>query len=218
MITVYRIRHTETGVDENNPRKKKPNKNLSTLGRNNGQRIAQYLIDKKIKYLYTSQFTRSNELGHIISRYLSSHSNVNIKVNTTPLLNEWWIPSIWGKKYTELNKYLHWRSSVFQNQSLDSRFDSDSETLRELLNRVVQFNEFLSTLDGNAVYISHSQYIATDLTNLIYGPSLTSSHLIKGFDQFFPKRHGTIAITTFENSCWNVIDHSYIKHLPHLPK
>ncbi|OGD83481.1 hypothetical protein A2572_00235 [Candidatus Collierbacteria bacterium RIFOXYD1_FULL_40_9] len=216
MSTIYLVRHFSTGFDNNNPKKQYQSKNLSKNGRADGQIAVRYFADKGIKRIITSEFTRANESGHLAQKHLAKKGNL-LEVETSSLLNEWWIPNIWGEKHKDLHSYFAWRKTVFEELQVRSIFDSDSESLWNLYQiRVPKVLDLLRGGQENKLIFTHSQLIATTISYVENGPKISAERLVESFGNFFPKICGAVAEIHCDDYTkkLTLIDHNYIKHIP----
>lgn len=146
MKTIYFVRHAEpdrTVEDE----VKRP---LSLKGQKQSEKLSEYFVNKRLKYIYCSPYVRTRQTAN----YISNKNNIPIfEVNALHerVISKKWIPTL---NFTEYS-YKQWKDRSYKI--------STGESLNEAFNRFKDAVEkIISSTDENetVVIVTHATVIS----------------------------------------------------------
>ena len=158
MTTLYLIRHGMTDQVGRVISGQSPGVHLNPGGRQQADKIAEYLADSGIGRIYCSPLERAQETSEPLARRL------NLSVHTSPELNEIDFGDWTGRSLDELCSDPRWQHFNFFRSCTRP---PGGESMHEVQVRVVNFMTRLATDGSAAALISHGDVIKAAVLHVL---------------------------------------------------
>ncbi len=176
-MNLYLVRHGSTGAYEVG-RRQSPQTPLSKEGRLEAKKAATWLVDKKIKVVLSSPWARTRQTAEIMAKKL------NKQIEFLDILHEKaHHPDLYGAKFED-EIHQQWVEEYVENkENYDWKLMGKGESIREMLQRGVDFKEILleKYMDETLVVVSHAYFIQGFVSLCLRGENFDTREFKKRF-------------------------------------
>lgn len=215
-MKIFLIRHGET-PDNRRRVHQKPDSQLSEKGRIQASRVAKYLKDKRIEYVFSSDFDRSKETAGIIADALE------VPMVTNALFREVRRPySMYGRSHFSPYSVFYVLSILWHRNVRGWHF-KDAESIYETHERI---GEALKKLESfcdeyqNVAVVSHAIFLEILISFLCRNGETRFVDYLPIFSPFSTYKNGSVTELTLHkategtNVCkWEVNEQNHTEHL-----
>lgn len=207
MKKVYLVRHGETFHNQANL-VQGGNTLLNELGEKQAGLVAQRLLKLDFKHLVVSDYERTKQTAK------PALEQIEIKPDYNPLFREVRNPSSLFDQSRLSDEYLRFRETQYEKLATDPTWHhSDEENFTDVVKRAKQALEYLKTLEGDIVVISHGHFIRYVVALVAVNMELDGSLWQKMTHSF---RAVNTGITTLEynkeTNHWQILTFNDIAH------
>jgi len=174
-VKLFIVRHGSTDQLEGNQRQTNDSK-LSNQGFNQVRKIGNRLVKTDIDYFFCSPLKRTEETSEEISKLIGK------KYILDPRLREVDHPKkLYGAKLTDEIVKKYDREKLNWLDNLDWKFLNEGESLRDVINRTMDFKDELISkyIDKNVLIVSHAYAIRCFISGCILGNTYTNEAMLR---------------------------------------
>jgi len=174
-MNLFIIRHGSTEQLESNKRQTNDAK-LSSQGLDQVRKIGKRLIETDIDYFFCSPLKRTEETAIEIGKLIGK------KYILDPRLREVDHPKkLYGAKLTEKIAKRYDKEKLNWLDNLDWKFLREGESLRDVINRTIDFKKELISkyIDKNILIVSHAYAIRCFISGCVLGDVYTDEAMLR---------------------------------------
>ncbi len=208
-MLLFLVRHAYSDAPRN--RWQHPNSKLSKIGKEQAEILGEKSRFAKVDNVFSSKWDRSKETAEIIS------SKLNVNLETLNYIHEReQSPEIYGSPRDSAISKEYAKEYYNNYKNLDWKFRKEEESIREVIERVSRFSEFLvnNHKDKQILTISHDIFIRCFISLALLGKNYDDKTMIKIISSLSINYTGiSLLIYNGQRNNWKV---SYINDYSHL--
>ncbi|HSX39125.1 MAG TPA: histidine phosphatase family protein [Candidatus Saccharimonadales bacterium] len=170
-MKLYLVRHGKTEDDANNTRQSMSSE-LGELGKKQAQAIAERLSHEKFDVIFSSNWARAHSTAKAISEKINLPITIDKRLReqgTNPIIDTL-------SHDHELSKAYKAEALIEGRKSMHWKFKGEGESMKEVLDRVNNFKEFLEKnyIGKNVLVVSHGAFISALIPSIFMEGFATS--------------------------------------------
>jgi len=174
-MKLFIVRHGSTDQLENNQRQTNDSQ-LSDQGLDQVRKIGKRLVGEEIDYFFCSPLKRTEETAIEISKLIGKKYILDTRLREVDHPK-----SLYGAKLTDKIVKKYDKEKLNWLDKLDWKFLSEGESLRDVINRTIDFkNELINKyIDKNILIVSHAYAIRCFISSCVLGNIYTDEAMLR---------------------------------------